>query len=625
MTRDTRATDPEPTPTHSNLEAQIDSRLHDVSSTQPTGAFLLVVLGEHPGRVFPLNGKSRIIGRGKRADIQLDQQSVSHRHAKIVASGRRHLLLDSGSTNGTYVNDRRVDGEVELSGGDVIRIGETALSYLVTQEEGDLPTVAIEHVPAAILAPPRLPALPASGFAWPARRASNNDIEVRALEEGISLRDVLTRLLVVVAFVRRHMRLFAALTSVPAAVAGASVFALPPPSTAAFEVRLTPKTAQNPVQQFERANVEFFASAEMSFRSPALVRATLEAMGEKTSSQAAIFDARDRLQFDAVALRTYRGAYSDSTPSRAVKFLETHVNLYLDTEIDKTLKVIRAEVEFLGGQLAQNERELQRIETELTAFKQKHIDGLPDLAKEQFTSRLELRTRQTELAGQLERATLELGLARRRVQGEDPMLELKADTSQSYKVALTDVNKKLGEARATGLGGEHPEVKTLQKQASELERLSHEALLSEASSTERRTSPVLKAMRDRVAELEVEKTAAENELGRVSTLLTDVDRVVRALPEVEARYAELTRSYDSTKAIRGKLFEQFKASELQVELERASAAARYEILAAPDIIDRSLRKSAAIRIAIGAFVGFVIALLIAGALELRRYLRQAAS
>jgi len=621
MTRNT-PTERQLTPTNDveSIELHTDS----ASPTNPTGAFLLVIAGERPGRVFPLNGSVRTIGRSSRADIRLDQQSVSHEHAKLLQNGGGHLLLDMGSTNGTFVNDQSIRGEKKLSAGDTIRIGETILSYLAPQSE-DLPTIVLEHVNAEIVRARQQPGS-SSRDALVSRTAfkSHPEIAVRALDEGPSLHSVVRRVVTLVNFLRGHLGLFLLLPCAAAALAVASMFAMPPPSTAAFEVRLTPKTAQNPVHQFERANVEFFASAETNFRSPELVRATLESLGEKGPSRAAVAEVRDRLKFESVGLQTYRGSYSDSVSKRAVQFLESHVNLYLDTEIDKTLKVIRAEVDFLKGQLGQNERELSRIESELKTFKQQHIDGLPDQAKEQFTSRLELRTRQSELAGQLERLTLELDLARRRLKSEDPLLERKASSAETHQSALAETNRKLAEARASGLGTQHPEVQRLQKQASELERLSREAPVTDPAAAERLGGPALKEMRNRVLELEVQRAATQNELGRASALLGDVDRAVRSLPEVEARYAELSRSYDSTKAIRDKLFEQFKASELQVELERASAAARYEILMAPEVVDRSLRKTAAIRVAVGAFAGFVVALLIAGALELRRYVRQMA-
>ena len=498
------------------------------------------------------------------------------------------------------------------------------MTYLSPRnDEGDLPTVAIQYLPREMVGREQVPPLlPRSGLPPRTRFAAEREILVRALDEGPSFRDLLSRLLKVIAFARRHLRLLVVCTFVAGAAGGASAFLLAPPSTAAFEVRLTPKTAVNPVQQFERATVEFFASAETSFKSPDLVRKTLKALGEKSPKPDAVRRARDGLLFESVGLRTYRGTYEDASPSRAIAFLVKHVDLYRETEVEKTLKVIEAEVDFLRGQLAQGEGEVRRIEGELMTFRQKHIDGLPEQAQEQFTSRLELRTRQTELASQLERATLELGLARRRVKSEDPTLGRRVESSHSYKTALAEVNGKLGEARASGFAKQHPEVKRLEKQAAELQRLSEETLLTQGTVVEQRTSPVLKAMRDRVAELEVERTAAAKELGRVSALLAGVDRAVRALPEVEARHAELTRAHTSTKAIVVKLFEQFKASELQVELERASAAARYEILMAPELVNRSIRKTAALRVALAALAGLTIALLVAAFVDIRRYVKR---
>jgi hypothetical protein len=602
----------------------LDTETGTGSATRPTGALLLVIAGERPGRVFPLNGAVRTIGRGRRAEIRIDQQSVSHEHAKVVQSEHGHLVFDVGSTNGTFVNEQCIRGEHELMPGDAIRVGETILRYLARRyDDSELPTVALEPVNVQRDRPRQLLALSGSEELYGrAGLGSHGEIVVRPLDEAPSLRTLVWRIVAVTSFMRRHLGLFLGLTCVAAALGVASVFAIPPPSTAAFEVRLTPKTAQNPVQQSERQNIEFFGSAETNFRSPELVRATLEALGEKSPSASSVREARDRLKFESVGLQTYRGSYSDSAPSRVLLFLETHVNQYLDTEIEKKLKVIRAEADFLKGQLGQNERELSRIESELRSFKEQHINGLPEQAKEQFTNRLVLRTRQSELASQAERFTLELGLARRRLQSEDPLLERKARSAESNESALDDTNRKLAEARASGLGTQHPEVQRLHKQARELERLSLHVPAMDPKAAERLGGPSLKEMRNRVLELEVQRKAAQNELGRVSALLGDVDRAVRSLPEVEARYAELTRSYDSTKAIRDKLFEQFKASELQVELERASAAARYEILMAPEIVDRSLRMNAAIRVGAGAFIGFLVALLIAGGMQFRRYLRQ---
>lgn len=68
------------------------------------------------------------LGRHPDADIQFDPQAdveVSAWHAIISRVGKRWLIRDLGSRNGTYLNARRVDAEAELHDGDRIRLGPT--------------------------------------------------------------------------------------------------------------------------------------------------------------------------------------------------------------------------------------------------------------------------------------------------------------------------------------------------------------------------------------------------------------------------------------------------------------------------------------------------------------------
>jgi pSer/pThr/pTyr-binding forkhead associated (FHA) protein len=69
------------------------------------------------------------IGRGLAADLRLDENSVSRRHAVLVndASGAR--VLDDRSSNGTFVNGRRVE-QAALAHGDVVMLGRVVLRYL---------------------------------------------------------------------------------------------------------------------------------------------------------------------------------------------------------------------------------------------------------------------------------------------------------------------------------------------------------------------------------------------------------------------------------------------------------------------------------------------------------------
>lgn len=70
-----------------------------------------------------------ILGR-RNADITIDDVDVSRQHAVIERYEGRFLIKDLGSTNGTYVNGRRVDAEF-LRPGDVIKVGGTQLLFEV--------------------------------------------------------------------------------------------------------------------------------------------------------------------------------------------------------------------------------------------------------------------------------------------------------------------------------------------------------------------------------------------------------------------------------------------------------------------------------------------------------------
>jgi pSer/pThr/pTyr-binding forkhead associated (FHA) protein len=81
------------------------------------------------GREHPLSGEATTIGRAMENDIVITSKRVSREHARVERQGRRRVLVDLGSTNGTFLNDERVLAPVELRDGDCVSIGDVALVF----------------------------------------------------------------------------------------------------------------------------------------------------------------------------------------------------------------------------------------------------------------------------------------------------------------------------------------------------------------------------------------------------------------------------------------------------------------------------------------------------------------
>ncbi len=97
---------------------------------------LYVIRGRDNGVHFPIRGAVATLGRGTACTIRLNDTEVSRQHAKIVRNGDLHDIVDNGSSNGTFVNSRRIQRQT-LRGGDRIQIGRSLLIYTGGPEPHD--------------------------------------------------------------------------------------------------------------------------------------------------------------------------------------------------------------------------------------------------------------------------------------------------------------------------------------------------------------------------------------------------------------------------------------------------------------------------------------------------------
>lgn len=94
------------------------------------------VVLEVNGERIALKALPVTLGRGSNADITVEDTGVSRRHLEIVQQDDIYLAVDLGSTNGSYVNGRRLNGRIEIKNGAVIEIGRARIIFRLMVRKG---------------------------------------------------------------------------------------------------------------------------------------------------------------------------------------------------------------------------------------------------------------------------------------------------------------------------------------------------------------------------------------------------------------------------------------------------------------------------------------------------------
>ena len=87
------------------------------------------------GRIIELANGENLVGRSVDCTVRLDSTDVSRRHARIVVTNDAASIEDLASTNGTFVNGKRVTGTVPLTDGATVAFGSMEALFHSSPEE----------------------------------------------------------------------------------------------------------------------------------------------------------------------------------------------------------------------------------------------------------------------------------------------------------------------------------------------------------------------------------------------------------------------------------------------------------------------------------------------------------
>ncbi|MDH3748238.1 MAG: FHA domain-containing protein [Gammaproteobacteria bacterium] len=109
-------------------DAQAIEAAHVDTGTPPEPPTLYITQNGHTIRSLILDKPRLLIGRSEHNDLSIDSRFISRHHTLLVRNGSATFLMDLNSTNGTYVNSRRVSNHV-LIDDDIIGIGHHRIKF----------------------------------------------------------------------------------------------------------------------------------------------------------------------------------------------------------------------------------------------------------------------------------------------------------------------------------------------------------------------------------------------------------------------------------------------------------------------------------------------------------------
>jgi polysaccharide export outer membrane protein len=624
-------------PTHETLSfGEFISR----TSAQLAGSRAVLVVTDASGGEleFAISRNPTIIGRSNNADLILLDPAVSDFHARIIKHSFGYTVEDMGSAEGTFLRDKRVN-HARLIAGDTLRLGNTQLTFA-----DDRTAAAMAPAQSTALVSERATAKGVAPRAFaprvvPAAPRVFRHIEVPSpvaverpprpadsTEAAPSLDDVVLKIIRAARFLRQSMWLIFSLSAIGLALGAASFKYFPPVRAAYCVVTLHSAPRANPIEPDMRAApsdpMQFFTGAERAFLGRESILAALKAMGAPDASEAWADAIAKRLRFENIGNNTYTATLTPtllgSRDDWHVRFLDAHLKNYIETEIEKKLKVFVAEVDFLRSQTEAADKRMQEISRETVQFREANSDQILAQSTLSPGSQADLESRRIDVTGRIDRLAGELDGLRSQLSRGSALSQAKSQASQGDREALNTVNRKLSELRAQGLADGHPDVQRMLAEQKSLQRTIDDHLHADVTQFEKRSNAAYDSLQGQADQLEAQLRAARSERGTIGGSLRSLRTVSSHSPKVNAHIEELARMKEDAERQHGLLFDRLKKAEVHLQLERVSTTSRYEIVIPARLESPPGRKAFALRLIIGFLFGLLLAAAVVGVAELRK-------
>lgn len=144
---------------------------------------LQAITGEITGQEISVD-RDMLVGRHQDADVLLQAAEISRRHAALLLKDQLLWVQDLNSSNGTFINDIRIEQEKQLHDGDIVQFASFKFSVLAPAKEIlDLPEIETEPVQTAALTQD----LSDQGMPSLAERAAETEVRRDGMPQNVSI------------------------------------------------------------------------------------------------------------------------------------------------------------------------------------------------------------------------------------------------------------------------------------------------------------------------------------------------------------------------------------------------------------------------------------------------------
>ena len=119
-----------------SIDETITKPISKIVEQQSKNAYILFLKGHLLGKLCTLEKGTTVIGRSAQTDIPLKDAGISREHSEIKIDGEKATIKDLGSTNGTFVNNKRITRHV-LKDGDKIQISSSTVFKFILSDESE--------------------------------------------------------------------------------------------------------------------------------------------------------------------------------------------------------------------------------------------------------------------------------------------------------------------------------------------------------------------------------------------------------------------------------------------------------------------------------------------------------